>query len=131
MASITYRQLDVNNDPIWGQGSADFLSDIDAVAQAILTRIRLFEGEWWENLNEGTPLWQKILGVGGANNRQQQISLLLQSRILGTPYVAEITNLQVSFNAAQRIFNFYAVVKTQFGAVVVTNTPQPPLQGLP
>jgi hypothetical protein len=120
---ITYRQLGPNNDPIW----SSYVSNAAAVAQAIYTRLLLLEGEWWESTQEGTPLWQSILGVGGANNTQA-ISLLLQQRILGTPYVTGLTSVQASYIPSTRAFSFYAVVQTQFGQVVVTNYPTPPLQ---
>lgn len=121
--TITYRQLGPNNDPIW----PNFFSDIYAVAQAIQTRLLLFEGEWWESLTEGTPMWQSILGHGGQGN-VAAISLLLQQRILGTPYVTGLTSVAATFNSSTRQFQFAASVQTQFGPVQVTSTPQvPPL----
>jgi hypothetical protein len=124
MSQITYRLLGPNADPIW----TSYLSDVDAVGQAVLTRLRLFEGEWWSDLSDGTPLWQSILAVGGANAaaQQQQVSLLLQQRILGTPFVTGVSNVQVNFDPNARQFSFYAVVQTQFGPVIVQTGPQVP-----
>lgn len=128
MPTITYRQLGPNNDPIWG----NYISDTDAVAQAVLTRLNLLQGEWWESLTEGTPLWQSILGVSGARSRQQPISLLLQQRILGTLYVTGISNVQTSFSTVTRAFTFYAVVQTRFGNFTIsTNIPTPVIKSLP
>jgi len=127
-ATFLYRQLGPNNDPLWGQGSANFLRDAAAVAQAIYSRLLLFEGEWWESVLDGTPMWQSILGVA---NSEQQISLLLQNRILGTPYVTGLTNVQVQVNQAARSFTMSADAQTAFGPVPVTVTPQPPAQGIP
>jgi len=131
MATILYRKLDANHDPIYGQGRANYLTDVDAVAQAIQTRLLLFVGEWWENTLDGLPLWQQILGASASPANQQKITLLIQQRILGTPYVLPngIQSLYASFNRATLTFDFYAVVQTQFGAVVVTNMPQPPSAG--
>ena len=132
MAQITYRSLGPNNDPLWGQGQANFISDADAVAQAILTRLRLFLAEWWSDLQDGTPYWQSILGQGASLRQQQAISLILQQRILGTPFVNSIGDVQFTFNSGTREFSFYAEVKTQFGNLTVTyNLPTPPNQGLP
>jgi hypothetical protein len=127
-ATITCRALGPSNDPQQGQGQANFLSDLDAVAQIIHQRLLLFQGEWWENAIEGLPLWQKILGVGGANNTQT-ISLILQARILATPYVTGLSNVSATFNASSRAFTFYCEVQTQFGSLAVTNSPTPTSSG--
>lgn len=132
MATIIYRALGPNNDPQMGHGSVNFLTDIDAVAQAVQTRLNLFQGEWWENIAEGTPMWQSILGGSGKVRQQQAVSLILQQRILGTPFVTGIRNVQFLFNVATRQYSFAAVVETQFGSAVVTrNLPSPPSQALP
>jgi hypothetical protein len=128
MAQLTYRSLDANNDVIW----SSTLTDIDAVAQAIRTRINLFHAEWWADLQDGTPVWQSMLGASGSLRNQQAISLLLQQRILGTPFVNSVSNVQASFNSSTRAFSFYAEVQTQFGTVSVSrNMPTPPSRGLP
>src|ERR1035437_7868652 len=85
--TISYRQRDANWDPRWGQGQSDFLTNLEAVAQAIWTRLRMFEGEWWADQGDCLPLWQSILGVGGARRNLQANTILIVDRILGTPYV--------------------------------------------
>jgi hypothetical protein len=132
LSQITYRSLGPNYDPLWGQGQNNFIADVDAVRQAILTRLNLFLAEWWSDLGDGTPYWQNILGATAGLRQQQAISLILQERILGTPFVISVGNVQVNFESSTRAFSFYAEVKTQFGTVVVTNNqPTPPNQGLP
>jgi hypothetical protein len=130
MSKITYRQLDRSYEPTYGQGQANFLYDADAVAQAIQTRLLLFEGEWWENLADGLALWQRILGQGASLQDQQAIVLLIQQRILGTPYVTLVENVQFDWNSTTRSFQFYCVAQTQFGPVVVTNIPQTSNKGI-
>jgi len=123
--AFTYRQLGPNNDPVW----SSYLSGAAAVAQAILTRLLLFEGEWWESTTDGTPWFQQILGTGLP---PAQISLLIQNRILTTPYVTSITNLAFDFNHAARSFALSASVQTAFGPTTVTYSyPTPQAQGLP
>ena len=130
MATITYRQL-INNEPQWGQGQANFLSDRDAVAQAVITRLKLFEGEWWADLQDGTPYWQNILGSSGSDSNVKVITQLLIDRIRNTPYVIGTDNVQSSFDAASRTYKFSCTVNTQFGAIAVSNIPTPPPQTLP
>ena len=123
MATIIYRRLDDNHDPMYGQSRSNFLTDADAVAQAILTRLLLFQGEWWESTLEGLPLWQQILGQPGGQARLEQVTLLIQQRILTTPYVVAINQLVSSYNPNTRLIDFYAEVKTRFGLIAVSNTP--------
>src|SRR5665213_954427 len=129
--SLTYRALDNNYDPLWGQGQTNFVNDVNAVAQAVLTRLNLFEAEWWANTLDGLPLWQKILGSGAGVRNQQAISLLIQQRILGTPYVINLNNVQITYNSSVRAFTFYAEINTQFGVFSLTNAPAPASQALP
>lgn len=123
MATITYRKLDANGDPLYGSGQGNFVSDIEAVAQAILTRLKLLQGEWWEDAGAGTPLFQSILGVAGAGKHPDLVSLLLQQRILGTPYVREVQNVSGSYDPNTRAFAFACTVLTEFGAVAIASTP--------
>lgn len=130
--TITYRAIDpATYEPIFGQGQSNFISDLDAVAQAIGTRLRLFQSEWWAAQQDGLPLWQSILGVGGAARNQETINLAIVQRISATPYVVGINSIQSSFNSITRSFSFSAKVQTQFGVVALVNIPFPPSQVLP
>ena|SRR5438876_12157718 len=133
MATITTRKLDpVTWEPLYGNGQSNFISDVDAVAQIIAQRLKLFEGEWWEALTEGLPLWQQIMGYGGGGSNQQAINLLIEARILGTPFVTGLNSVQSSYDPGTRSYKFYAVAETQFGtSIVVTNFPTPPSRAIP
>jgi hypothetical protein len=127
MASILVRNLG-SGDPIWGQGQANFIADINAVAQIIATRLRLFLGEWFANTLDGTPYWQSILGKAV---NVQVINSLLIARILATPYVSSVSNIDSTYNPSTFLYTFTVTVLTQFGALSVTNIPNPPSQVLP
>jgi|SRR5579872_1598990 len=118
MATIIVRALDKNGDPLRGNGLANFVSDSDAIAQIISTRLQLLQGEWFENTADGTPLFQQLLGHPITS---EAVALILRTRILGTPYVTEISNISVQYGRARRTFAFSALVQTQFGLVSVTN----------
>lgn len=131
-ATIKYRQLSASGDVLWGQGQANFLSDLPAVAQVVLTRLRLFQGEWWAATNDGLPLWQSILGQSGSPQNLQQIELLISQRIRGAPYVVSTSQVLTSYNSASRgPYKYSATVNTIFGQMTVTNVPQPPSGALP
>lgn len=118
MATITVRSLGTNYDPLYGNGSNDFLTDLDAVAQIIGTTLRLFQGEWWEDLQAGVPMFQKILGQAGARDTTA-ISAILTAAIEGVPYVSSTSNVVCTY--ANRKLAFSCSVLTQFGTLQVSN----------
>ncbi len=119
-ATISVRVLDPDGDPRRGNSLANFVTDIDAVAQILATRIRLFEGEWFENLADGTPMFQRLLGVP---TNSAGVALILRRRILETPYVVRINSMDVLYAPAGRNFVFVAEVETAFGTVTVSSQP--------
>lgn len=120
MSAITYLRLDSSNDPIFYPSAA--LSDLDAVAQAIRTRILLFEGEWWEDLNDGTPMFQEILGAPAGGPNRQIMELALTQRIAQTPYVSSVQDVSIEFNTETRELSFSATAQTAFGTASVNNS---------
>jgi hypothetical protein len=91
------RQLDSNNDYQIGL----FLKDTpETVAQAVISRLSLWQGEWFLDTTEGTPYLQSIVGFS------TNYDIDIQERILNTKgvrgllnYTSEITNrvLNVTF----------------------------------
>jgi hypothetical protein len=117
---MRYRRLEgVENEPVYGRGKQDFLIDVEAVGQAVMTRLKLFRGEWWEDIYFGIPMWQEILGVVGA--RKDVIDRVIQKEILDTTGVFNIDQLASVFNRDSRAYQFYAVINTIYGRTVLTN----------
>lgn len=121
MSTIQYLRLDSDYDPIFDPAAS--LIDLDAVAQAIQTRLLMFQSEWWENLNLGTPMFQSILGASGSQKSQAAMAASLTNVISGSPYVSGVQNINTSFNSVTRQFSYSAIAQTSFGAVPVTVTP--------
>ena len=111
------------NDPIEGANGPVFLSDLDAVAQIIYTTLRLLLGEWWENLDIGFPLFQKLIGASGAPTSQAGVMLVIQQTILSCPYVLQIVSFSFTHNTATMTSTFTAEVSTIFGNLIVSNAP--------
>ena len=119
MSTISYLALDASNDPVFADTTS--LTDIRAVSQTILTRLKLFLGEWWENLAIGLPVFQSMLGQLGSQSNLAIIQGLVQQNIQGAPYVTNVTSIQVAF--VDGVFTFTAVAQTSFGTVTVSNAP--------
>ena len=120
MSSITYRKLDSNGDYIFGQPAIEFLTETEAVAQAIKTRLLFLYGEWWETTTDGTPFWQKIAGATGA--QKSIVDSILQERITGTTGVTSITSFSSTFTSSTRSYSFSAKVLTDYSTTVTVSS---------
>lgn len=117
---ITYLALDGDYDPVFIPNQS--LVNGPAVAQAILTTLRLFYGEWFEQLSDGTPVFQSILGQLASTQGKATMAALLAARVAKVPYVTNVIDVNAGFTNGQ--LNFTATAQTVFGsAVTVTFTP--------
>jgi hypothetical protein len=115
-STISAIALDANYEPIFASQQA-LLIDLDAVAQTIGTTLRLFQGEWWESLTDGTPLFQSILGPG---RQLAAVAAVIRTRILSVPFVTSISNVSISLNRASRALSYSCSVQTAFGTITVS-----------
>ena len=122
MSSIRVRRTDENNDLKKGQGSQDFVTDLDAVIQIIKQKLMLFRREWWENEKAGISMFQDILGKYGIGSSTTLADGIITEVILSAPYVFGIVSMSSSFNPSARTYAYTALVNTSFGTAVVSNT---------
>ena len=109
---------DATGDLIFGSGD-DFLVDSpEAVAQAIKTRLLLWQGEWFLDLTAGTPWAQQILGFHAESVRD----IALRQVILTTPFVTALVNFASSLDA-RRALSVSCQVDTVFGVTPVIFVP--------
>lgn len=117
--TIQYLQLDPSYDPVFDPTAN--LTNAYAVNQAILTRLRLFLGEWWENVTIGLPVFQAILGQLGSKQGLAAMTLAVQQNIEGAPFVTSVVDVSVTF--AHGRLSIVASAYTQFGPVAVNLAP--------
>lgn len=110
---MRYRPLDANGDATLGQPF--FTNDPDAVAQAIQTRMALWQGQWFLDTTDGTPWLQDILGPRAGRNPEAAI----KQRILGTPGVDAIASYSSNYDAAARTFTVSCLVHTQYSTTPI------------
>lgn len=112
------RALSATGDWTFGTG-VPLLQDTPlCVAQAVMTRLNLHTGEWFIDLDEGTPYDTAILGFDTEDTRD----LAIRTRILDTPGVELISNY-ISFLRKDRSFSVIATVDTLYGSVDITLSP--------
>jgi hypothetical protein len=114
---MRYRRLDANGDYSFGQGRANYATGREAIAQAVKTRLKLYLGEWWEDLGDGLPLWQSILGASGAT--KNAVDKMIISRITGTHEVNGIRDVRATF--VDREYSFRCIADTEFGPVQISS----------
>jgi len=113
--TIRYRRLDASGDAIFGHSSADFLVDSpEAVAQAVLTRLRMLRGEWFLDSTEGTPWATEILG----EHTGSTYDFAIRERISGTSGVTEIVSYTSSLSG--RALAVSATLNTAYGQATVS-----------
>lgn len=107
------RRLDDNGD-IMLSGDM-WIYDIEAVAQTVQTRLKLFSKEFWRDINEGVPWISKILNKNGLNNTLQAKNSIIKNRILETKHVLSILSFDSSFDYNSRKLTITVSLITDFG----------------
>jgi hypothetical protein len=119
---MRYRALDANGDYSGGRGQGNFLINSPAcVAQSVLTRLKLWQGQWFLDLTAGTPWLQKVLG----KTSKKTYDLAIRARVLGTQGVTAITNYSSTLDPATRVLTVSIDIMTQFGPATVATTLTP------
>lgn len=110
---MRYRQLSPTGDYQFGQGQLNFLiNSPEAVAQAVETYLRLWLGEWYLNINDGTP-W--LEGVFGYNSQAEADQTLIQT-ILGVQGVQDLRNWESTVDPVTRAYtSISAILDTIYG----------------
>lgn len=110
----------------FGQGGANFLVDSPAaVAQCVVTRLRLWEGEWYLALDEGTPYFQDVLGQYNPG----LAAAVVQDRIVNTPFVTGLNNFNFNYNSETRVLQTSGEIITAFGPSINFTIPLSPSGG--
>ncbi|WP_277593599.1 hypothetical protein [Pseudomonas chlororaphis] len=112
---MTVRRLDENGDIVTrGQ---QFISGKEEIAQTVLTRLRLFLGEYFRDITDGTPWYEQILGKFTSLSAAESA---LRARIANTPGVVRLTSFSADFDITTRRYSVTAGILTEFGLDEVT-----------
>lgn len=116
---MKYRTLDKNWDYTFGHGLQNYLKGSEAVAQAIKSRLWLLYGEWWEDREDGLPLFERILATSGSDANIDAVNGIIRDRIEGTEGVLNVISFESDYK--DRIYSFTARVNTRYGELTITN----------
>lgn len=93
---MKYRKIDSKGDYSFGSGFSDFIYDKNAIAQAIKTKILLFYGEWWEQIDDGIPMFQSILGAYDTETVKLASNRLMIDRIRQVDGVTDVSEAKTN-----------------------------------
>ena len=109
---MTVRALDKETGDIVTSGD-QFLYEKEDVAQTIVTRLKLFYGEYFRNIQEGTPWTQVILAKGSS---LQAKNTYIRQRIRETEEVEDILRYESDYDIDKREYTITNLqVLTSFG----------------
>lgn len=114
---MRYRKEDADGDYVLGGAAAFLVDSPEAVAQAVVTRLRLIRGEWFLDATAGMP-WDQVLG----KNNQGTADSAIRQCILGTQGVVEITEYSSSLDEDTRALTVVATITTIYGTTTVQVT---------
>lgn len=112
---MTVRLLDENGDI--ATSGTQFTSGANEVAQTVSTRLRLFLGEYFRDVTEGTPWYESILGKNGTLASKEAV---LKSRIIRTEGVTQLLEFTTDFDIDTRVYMPEAVILTDYGSTTVS-----------
>lgn len=112
---MIYRKLDENGDYVFGGNQSCYTRNAAAAEQAVVTRLRQLIYEWWEDLEDGLPLWQQILG----SRDKPRAERIIRERIGKTKYVKSILSFSCDWDNERRYLTIRATVDTEFGQIQI------------
>ena len=115
---MKYRRITSSGDYSFGSGSKNYVDGNEAVAQAIRTKLLLFYGEWWENLGEGIPMFQSVLGQTNPETIKSSLSMLVEQRITEIKEVKSVKNIEIDYDKMNRTISMEVDVVTTSGEIV-------------
>lgn len=113
---MRYRKLTADGDYSFGGSQLDFYRDVpEAVGQAAMTRLLLWLGEWFLNVDEGTPFMLGILG----KHSKEVADITIQDRITNTQGLVDISDYESIYDGETRSLTVNASINTIYGPTVV------------
>ena len=110
---MTVRLIDPETGDIVTSGR-QFTTGAEEVAQTVKTRLRLFLGEYFRDINDGTPWWESIMGKDGTLSSKEAI---IKNRIIRTEGVVRILSFGTEFDLATRKYTIKADILTKYGEI--------------
>ena len=110
---MTVRRLDSETGDIITSG-VQFIGDKEEVAQTINTRLRLFLGEYFRDIKDGTAYWEIIFNK---NAPPQLRDSEIKRRIAETEGVTQVLTFESNYDINSRNYTVKAEVLSVYGLI--------------
>lgn len=128
MATLITDVIDVLLDPVTHDivienGDAVLASGLDAVSQQIKIALLMVKGEWFMDLEDGVPYFERAgipasRALMGSRYNSNRAVAEFRKAILKVSDVVRITSLSATFAASTRTLSIRFTVRTSFGDTV-------------
>lgn len=111
------RKLDENGDLV--TRGVQWAYDKEAVAQTVSTRLKLFLGEYFRDITDGVPWFEKedgSDGILGKGYSLSEVEAILRNRIARTNGVLKLLSFKIDYDESTRKISVNVFVLTTFGA---------------
>ncbi len=108
---MVVRKIDPDTGDIVTSGN-QFIKEREEIAQTVMTRVRLFLGEYFRDITDGTPWFQDILGK---HDSLSKIDTVLKRRINQTKGVIQVLVFESDYNIDEREYSIKAELLTEYG----------------
>ena len=110
---MRYRKLDDDGDCSFGQGQNNFhINTPEGVAQAVMTRLKFWVGEWFADASDGTGWTTDVLG----KFTDHLFELMIRQRILSTQGVLRVDSFDSQFDGETRKLSIQSTITTIYGS---------------
>ena len=112
---MTVRALNANGGIV--TSGTHFINSKEEIAQTIVTRLRLFYGEYFRDIKDGTRWFEDVIGKGNVNSTADSE---IRRRISQTDGVSGILEYNSVFNFNERTFSVTCSVLTIYGDITIS-----------
>lgn len=109
-------KLDDDNNYVFENNRVPIIDGADYVRQKLQTKLRLFLGEWFLDLNVGVPYFQDILKKQVSTN---VIASIFKDVILETPGVIELQEFVLDYDNIARDLKLDFTVRSETGSITI------------
>ena len=94
----------------------DLLFGTEAAASALRDHLRLFPSDWWENAEEGNPVFDLITVSQRTEQDARTLASALTAYLLAFPGIRTVSDVQASIE--RQVFSFSCIAHTESGETV-------------
>ena len=102
---MTLRPIDDTGDILPVSSASKMCSGVDAVACLAFLRLKLYQGDWWEDEEEGNEILELLRRNRISSGNLSLLSSSLSAYLANTPGVLDVRDADISLNGHQASYS--------------------------